>query len=307
MFEKEWPVLLVDDEPDVLAVSEVAMRSFRVDGRPIKLYTATSKAEAIDLLTTSLGGQLFPYLAVAFIDVVMETETAGLELCEFIREGQQNRLTQLYIRTGQPGVAPERSVIDRYDINGYFLKTELTEDKLYSLVKAGVRQFDFTNTALSEYKFVTRLIAASDSREHLDHELHAFAPVLPLDGAGRPSHDYQMRVSLIVGDWVPTPVGYTEAQVRAERDRLLRHGLRPLDGNGGNGGDGGDGDGYVVDGNDLLVRVAATDAHDEAFHLANFAAPPSPGYILLVHQFTKAVAALVRRADATARQPAAVG
>jgi CheY-like chemotaxis protein len=298
MFEKEWPVLLVDDEPDVLAVSEVAMRSFRVDGRPIKLYTAKSKAEAIDLLTTSLGGQLFPYLAVAFIDVVMETETAGLELCEFIREEQQNRLTQLYIRTGQPGVAPERSVIDRYDINGYFLKTELTEDKLYSLVKAGIRQFDFTNTALSEYQFVTRLIAASDSREHLDHELHAFAPVLPLDGAGRPTHDYQMRVALIVGDWVPTPVGYTEARVRSERDRLLRHGLRPLDGSG---------DGYVVDGNDLLVRVAPTDAYDEAFHLANFAAPPSPGYVLLVHQFTKAVAALVRRADATVRQPAAVG
>ena len=298
MFEKEWPVLLVDDEPDVLAVSEVAMRGFRVDGRPIKLYTAASKAEAIDLLTTTLGGRLFPYVAVAFVDVVMETETAGLELCEFIRETQQNRLTQLYIRTGQPGVAPERGVIDRYDINGYFQKTELTEDKLYSLVKAGVRQFDFTSTALSEYQFVTRLIAASDSREHLDRELHAFVPALPLDGSGNPTHDFQMRVSLIVGDWVPTPVGYTRDEVLAERDRLLRRGLRPLDAAG---------DGYVIDGNDLLVKVAATGAHDEAFHLANFAAPPNAGYVLLVHQFTKAVAALVRRADATARAPALAG
>jgi len=298
MFEKEWPVLLVDDEPDVLAVSRVAMRSFRVDGRPIKLYTAASKAEAIDLLTTSLGGQLFPYLAVAFIDVVMETETAGLELCEFIRERQQNRLTQLYIRTGQPGVAPERSVIDRYDINGYFLKTELTEDKLYSLVKAGVRQFDFTNTALSEYQFVTRLIAASDSRASLDRELHAFAPVLPLDGAGNPTHDVQMRVGLTVGDWVPTPVGYTPDEVLAERDRLLGRGLRPLDG---------EGDGYVVDGNDLLIKVAATDAHDEAFHVANFAAPPNTGYVLLVRQFTKAVAALARRADTPASPPVLAG
>ena len=80
-------------------------------------------------------------MAVAFIDVVMETDTAGLELCQFIRETQRNRVTTLYIRTGQPGVAPERSVIDRYDISGYFTKVELTEDKLYSLVKAGARQY----------------------------------------------------------------------------------------------------------------------------------------------------------------------
>ena len=108
MFEKEWPILLVDDDPDVLKVSKLAMKSFQVDGPPVKLYTAKSKAEAIDLLSTTLGGQ-FPYIAVAFIDVVMETDTAGLDLCEFIRESQQNRLTQIYIRTGQPGVAPERA------------------------------------------------------------------------------------------------------------------------------------------------------------------------------------------------------
>lgn len=298
MFEKTWPVLLVDDDPDVLAVSRVAMRNFRVDGRPIELYTAGSKAEAVRLLDSTLGGRLFPYLAVAFIDVVMETDTAGLELCQYIRETQGNRLTQLYIRTGQPGVAPERAVIDRYDINGYFLKTELTEDKLYSLVKAGVRQFDFTSSAISEYQLVTRLIGAADSREHLARELHAFPPALPIDGTGQPTHDYQMRVGVIVGDWVPTPVGYTEQELHAERDRLLGVGLRPI-------GDGGDG--YVVDGDDLLVRVAPTADHDEAFHLATFAAPPNPGYVQLVCQFTKALASLVRRADATAGQPALAG
>jgi hypothetical protein len=28
MFQTEWPVLLVDDDPDVLAVSKLAMKSF---------------------------------------------------------------------------------------------------------------------------------------------------------------------------------------------------------------------------------------------------------------------------------------
>jgi CheY-like chemotaxis protein len=147
MFQTEWPVLLVDDDPDVLAVSKLAMKSFEIDGVPIKLFTATSKDEAVKLLSGPPGSTALPYVSVAFIDVVMETDHAGLELCRYIRETQMNRMTTIYVRTGQPGLAPERDVIDRYDINGYFSKAETTEDKLYSLVKAGIRQFDFVDGA----------------------------------------------------------------------------------------------------------------------------------------------------------------
>src|SRR4029077_12477468 len=128
---------------------------------------AKSKAEAVELLSGSLGGVLLPYIAVAFIDVVMETDHAGLELCHFIRETLKNRLTQIYIRTGQPGVAPEREVIDRYDINGYFSKVETTEDKLYSLVKAGIRQFDFASMAVVEFNVLGQCIANADSVQSL--------------------------------------------------------------------------------------------------------------------------------------------
>jgi CheY-like chemotaxis protein len=150
MFQTEWPVLLVDDDPDVLAVSKLAMKSFEIDGVPIKLFTATSKDEAVKLLSGPLGSTALPYVSVAFIDVVMETDHAGLELCRYIRETQMNRMTTIYVRTGQPGLAPERDVIDRYDINGYFSKAETTEDKLYSLVKAGIRQFDFASMTVLE-------------------------------------------------------------------------------------------------------------------------------------------------------------
>ena len=44
MFFKEREVLLVDDEPDVLQVSRLAMRHFEVYGLPLRLHTATSKA-----------------------------------------------------------------------------------------------------------------------------------------------------------------------------------------------------------------------------------------------------------------------
>jgi CheY-like chemotaxis protein len=287
MFEKEWPILLVDDDPDVLKVSTLAMKNFQVDGHPVKLYTAKSKAEAVELLSTKLGGRFFAYVAVAFIDVVMETDTAGLELCEFIREKQHNRLTQIYIRTGQPGVAPERNVIDRYDINGYFTKVELTEDKLYSLVKAAVRQFDFTNIALGAFQVVTQSIAAGDSLIHLGNSLNFALEQMPLDAQGNPTHEYHRQVSVVIGDRVLTHAGYTEAETFAEKERLERRGLQPFDASG---------DGYAIDGHTFLVKIAATSTNDTAYHLMNLVGTPMLPGVLVTRVFTKAIATLAKRA-----------
>ena len=143
MLFKEWNVLLVDDEPDVLTVSKLALRDVRVYDLPLRIHTAKNKTEAIELLNTKLATSGMPggLVAVAFIDVVMETEHAGLELCDHIRHTMKNWSSQLYIRTGQPGVAPERKVIDEYDISGYLTKVEATEQKLYTLIKSGIRQW----------------------------------------------------------------------------------------------------------------------------------------------------------------------
>jgi len=202
MFQTEWPVLLVDDDPDVLAVSKLAMKSFEIDGVPIKLFTATSKEEAVKLLSGPLGSTALPYVAVAFIDVVMETDHAGLDLCRYIRETQMNRMTTIYVRTGQPGLAPERDVIDRYDINGYFSKAETTEDKLYSLVKAGIRQFDFASMTVLEFQVIGHAMAAGGSVEGLQRAIGQVLGQIPTDPTGAPSRlgGYDIRVGLFEGD-----------------------------------------------------------------------------------------------------------
>src|ERR671933_1855175 len=139
------------------------MRNFTVYGSPVKLHTATSKAEAIEVITSQLstpataGGKL----GVAIIDVVMETDTAGLELCDYIRNDLGNKWCQLYVRTGQPGVAPERAVIDKYEINGYFTKAEATEDKLYTMVKSAARTTTTFGVALAGLKLLDAMIEHS--------------------------------------------------------------------------------------------------------------------------------------------------
>ena len=47
MFSTEFDVLLVDDEPDVLAVSRMAQRGTRVYGVPLKLHQAESKSRRL--------------------------------------------------------------------------------------------------------------------------------------------------------------------------------------------------------------------------------------------------------------------
>src|SRR5689334_15989530 len=165
MFLKEWQILIVDDDPDVLAVSKLAMKKFEVYGVPLRIHTAASKAEAIELLK-QLTRLKHVIIAVAFIDVVMETDTAGLELCDYLRQTFENKVTQLYIRTGQPGVAPERSVIDKYDINGYFTKVEMTEDKLYTLVKSACRQVLYMGTSMM-LSIVLNMLIDAPNRENM--------------------------------------------------------------------------------------------------------------------------------------------
>ena len=58
MFNTSWPVLIVDDEPDVLQLSKLVMQDFTVYGLPVELHTATSKAEAIELMATALVPRL---------------------------------------------------------------------------------------------------------------------------------------------------------------------------------------------------------------------------------------------------------
>lgn len=186
MFFTEWNILVVDDEPDVLAVTKLALRDVTVYGLPVKIHTASSKAEAIELINgpLSLQGSTEPIIAVALVDVVMESDQAGLELCEYIRNEAGGHSVQLFIRTGQPGIAPERRVIDDYDISGYFTKVELSEQKLYTLVKSGVRQWFTSWYALMTEMSNNNLIMHSNSRQELLESIGWFGEPGPQEGEG---------------------------------------------------------------------------------------------------------------------------
>ena len=82
-----------------------------------------------------------PDIAAVLLDVIMETDAAGLDLVEYIRNEIKNETVRIILRTGQPGQAPERRVIVEYDINDYKAKTELTADKLFTSLTAALRSY----------------------------------------------------------------------------------------------------------------------------------------------------------------------
>lgn len=253
---KEWPVLIVDDEPDVLEVTRLVLKDIRIDGIPLRIQTAPSKAEAVKLLLDSPGPPVAPNHALALIDVVMETDSAGLELCEFLRQNLKNRVTQLYIRTGQAGVAPERAVIDRYDINGYFSKVETMEDKLYSVVKAGVRQHEYLITSLILSRLLTGAIGKS--RAGMDELMRNFGDFM---------RDDNVSVAIVIGGEVLTALGNEAADLEAECRRLdARPGTALSE----------HGDKMVADGQTVLFKSVASQIGDEAFFIFRGVTHPNP-------------------------------
>ncbi len=126
-------ILVVDDEPDVFTLTRLSLRQVQYRGRGVELVQATSGAACVADL------QAHPETSVILLDVVMESEHAGLDACRAIREQLSNKLVRILLRTGQPGTAPEKQAIDEYDIDGYLLKTELTTTRLYAAVRTAIK------------------------------------------------------------------------------------------------------------------------------------------------------------------------
>lgn len=150
-----WKLLIVDDEEEVHAVTKLALDDFHFDNRGLELLNAYSAAEARQMLKDN------PDVALILLDVVMESDDAGLAVARFIRKDLDNQLVRIVLRTGQPGMAPEREVLKNYDLNGYHTKTELTQARMFSVVY----------TALSSYRSLLELAHSRQKLAQLVSEL----------------------------------------------------------------------------------------------------------------------------------------
>ena len=131
-----WKIVIVDDEDMVHTVSKMVFQDLNFKDRPLQLISGYSGEDARRLLKEH------PDAAVLLLDVVMETDNAGLDAVHYIRKELDNPYVRIIMRTGQPGHAPEQEIITNYDINDYREKSELTSQKLASAVLTALRSYD---------------------------------------------------------------------------------------------------------------------------------------------------------------------
>jgi len=132
---RKWKIAVIDDDHAVHEGTRFALSDYSLNGQGLEILSAFSATEGRTLMRDN------PDVAAVLLDVIMETDVAGLELVEYIRNEIKNETVRIILRTGQPGQAPERRVIVQYDINDYKAKTELTADKLFTSLTAALRSY----------------------------------------------------------------------------------------------------------------------------------------------------------------------
>ncbi|WP_377477023.1 MAG: adenylate/guanylate cyclase domain-containing protein [Microcoleus anatoxicus] len=153
--ESSWKVLIVDDEIEIHHITKLALKDFTFANKLISFVSAYSGKEAKEIIKENQD------IALILLDVVMETEEAGLEVVKYIRDILDNKIVRIILRTGQPGQVPEDVVIVSYDINDYKTKTELTNKKLFTTVVTALRAFSSLNQIESSKSELEKIAAAS--------------------------------------------------------------------------------------------------------------------------------------------------
>ncbi len=153
--KENWKVLIVDDEKEIHMVTTHVLKDFAFKEKGIDFFHAYSGEDAKEVLMAN------PDISLIFLDVVMETDDAGLRLIGWIREIMGNRFVRIVLRTGQPGLAPEKKVIIDYDIDDYRSKTELTAVRLFTTTVASLRAYKIMMDQEENRKALEALVVTS--------------------------------------------------------------------------------------------------------------------------------------------------
>ncbi|MGX5915138.1 DUF3369 domain-containing protein [Aliidiomarina sp. Khilg15.8] len=153
--DQAYKILIVDDDEEIHVITRMALSDFKLEGRPLSFHSAYSGDEAMEKLRQE------PDFALVLLDVVMETDHAGLDVARWIREELNNRLIRIVLRTGQPGQSPEEDIIARYEIDDYKEKTELTYRKLVTLMYSSLRSYRELRRLERNREALERIIRAS--------------------------------------------------------------------------------------------------------------------------------------------------
>ncbi|MBL3588885.1 MAG: diguanylate cyclase [gamma proteobacterium endosymbiont of Lamellibrachia anaximandri] len=176
-----WKILVVDDEEDIHQVTRMVLGDYHYLGRPAFIIDAYSSEQAIEVMREH------PDVALILLDVIMESDTAGLELVEVVRNKLGNSDVRIFIRTGQPGMFNQYQIAAQYNINDFKDKANLTIEKLFASI----------TTLLREYSGLQEMRQQQKNLQHNIDQLKALASLFQETSLATLVLDDQYRIKTV--------------------------------------------------------------------------------------------------------------
>jgi len=152
-----WKIFVIDDEPSVELITKQSLRWSKFDGCGMSVIAARSGLEARVLVDQH------PDIAVILLDVVMETQTAGLDFLVWLRKVGKLPLARVLLRTGQAGQVSETEVVKNYDIHDYLHKTEISATRMRTSVLGALRSYKDLKTIELHRKGLEKVLYATST------------------------------------------------------------------------------------------------------------------------------------------------
>ena len=152
-----WKVLIVDNDPDIQSVIELALFDLTVLDRRLAYIHAYSEQDAYQGIKDNND------IALVLLNVDIETDDAGLNVVKYIREKLCREAIRIVLMTDQSDYCPDETVIKDYDISDYKSKNDLTRSKLMPSVFAAIRSYQQIFAVNENHLGLEKIISVSSA------------------------------------------------------------------------------------------------------------------------------------------------
>ncbi len=131
-----WKILVVDDDPSVLELTEIMLKNLKLLDQGIEILSTDTTEAAKQAMKDNTD------IALIILDIVMETTESGFEFIDYVRNTLENNTARIIVRTGESfkGWSPSK-VAKHYGIHDYLEKMDLTKERFVTVITCALRYY----------------------------------------------------------------------------------------------------------------------------------------------------------------------